>query len=591
MASEPKTIDELLEAVQIPADETGSLDAIAALVEPFAPSLLILGTQEGKLYAVRRCDDSESVGVAPRLLLALAEQLKDRVLAATALPLLAGVGEAVGIRVIEGDRSLILGGILRQNADAFLDATELHKTLTACARMGWIAVRHCSETKLILTENRHLRTEHATFKLAHLQSTLAMIKEREERLALEANRLATEEFLRAAEKASQSKSEFLASMSHEIRTPMTAILGYAEELLAGVEEPEALEAASVIKRNGDHLLAVLDDILDISKIEAGRLEVHKTPCSPHEILLDTVSLMEKRAEAKGVGLKLELIGEVPDLVVTDPKCVRQILINLLGNAVKFTEKGEIRLLADFRLAKDHPSRLQFEVIDTGIGMSAEQVERLFQPFSQADVSIARKYGGTGLGLAISKRLAEMLGGDLTVQSTLGIGSRFTLVFEAACEASTGEVHGVRQDAIWQVRSREGTERTEPLRGRILLVEDSPDNQRLISALLRKAGAEIEVVSDGLDALERLLPKATALESETAQPRFDLVLMDIGLPRMDGLEATKRLRAAGVSLPIVALSAHAFEGQIQTAKEAGCNSYLVKPIGRRQLVEAIRPYLG
>jgi signal transduction histidine kinase len=238
---------------------------------------------------------------------------------------------------------------------------------------------------------------------ALLQQEVARLLERQS--ALEAQRA-------AAAAASQAKSQFVAHMSHEIRTPMTAILGYSDVLLSTIEQPELLDAARTIKRNSEHLLEILNDILDFPKIEAGRLDIERVRCSPHQILSDVVALLRVRAAAKGLVLRLDSAGPLPEAISTDPTRLRQILMNLVGNAIKFTEAGEVRVVARTIRNSGGPWRLQVDVVDTGIGIEPEQMRRLFQPFSQADASTTRTYGGTGLGLAISRRLARLLGGGL-----------------------------------------------------------------------------------------------------------------------------------------------------------------------------------
>ncbi len=247
---------------------------------------------------------------------------------------------------------------------------------------------------------------------------------------LESNNLALAEFNKAAQSANIAKSEFLANMSHEIRTPMTAILGFSEILMGSAMDREQLEAATTIKQNGEYLIGIIDDILDLSKIEAGKLEVEHIPCSPCQILSEVVSLMRVPADAKNLALEIEYDGPIPQTILSDPTRLRQIFINLLGNAVKFTEVGKIRLVA--RLLDDQPDdpKMQFDLIDSGIGMTEEQIAKLFKPFQQADTSTTRKFGGNGLGLAISKRLAEKLGGAITVRSTAGQGSTFTVTVAA-----------------------------------------------------------------------------------------------------------------------------------------------------------------
>ncbi len=392
----------------------------------------------------------------------------------------------------------------------------------------------------------------------------------------------------AAESATHSKSEFLANMSHEIRTPITAILGFVEVLLEEQQGDWGKDELATIQRNGEHLLAIINDILDISKIEARRMSVERIPCSPLQVVADVNSLMHVRASAKGLALRVEFHTAIPETIQTDPTRVRQILINLIGNAIKFTEIGEIKLVVSF-LPGDRPM-MQYDVIDMGIGMTEQESQKLFQQFSQAETSTARRFGGTGLGLAISKRLAEMLGGDVTlVQSKPGIGSHFRVTI------ATGSVEGVPMIEMpnllaLQESVRHGTigQKVTPsvlLPGRILLAEDGPDNQRLIAHILTKAGAEVAIVDNGKKAID-----AARAAAKAGHP-FDLILMDMQMPVMDGYEATMALREEGYTGWIVALTAHAMASDRQKCLNAGCNDYATKPIQRKEFFATLAKYIG
>jgi PAS domain S-box-containing protein len=380
----------------------------------------------------------------------------------------------------------------------------------------------------------------------------------------------------AAEAANRAKSEFLANMSHEIRTPMTAILGFADILAENPLSDEAREAARIMKRNGEHLLGLINDILDLSKIEAGKQTVERVCCTPQYLFEEVLSTMRVRADAKGLPLTLEYQGSIPHHIHTDPTRLRQILVNLIGNAIKFTEAGSVRVVVRTDVDAAGETVLCCDVIDTGIGMAEEQVRMLFQPFSQADTSVRRRFSGTGLGLAISKRLAGMLGGDITVSSTLGQGSTFHVTIAtgpADCPASAPQPTEASPHAA-------GGDAEPRLHGRLLLAEDGPDNQRLIAFVLRKAGAEVDVVDDGQKALDQALDQAAQ-----GMP-FDLILMDMQMPVLDGYEATRKLRAQGYRGPIVALTAHAMTEDRKKCLDAGCDDYLAKPIDRRALLQLV-----
>jgi signal transduction histidine kinase/ActR/RegA family two-component response regulator len=402
---------------------------------------------------------------------------------------------------------------------------------------------------------------------------------------LEVANRALEESARAATASNRSKSQFVANMSHEIRTPLTAILGFAEVLLEEGDMAKApqvrIEALTSIQRNGGHLLALINDVLDLSKIESGRISVERVSCSPLEIVADVVAMHRGRAESKDVALALANRGPIPSLITTDPTCLRQILINLVGNAVKFTESGSVRLELWLDDADGAP-RMCFDILDSGIGISADEAGRLFESFQQVDNSMSRRFGGTGLGLTISRRVAQLLGGDVTlVESAPGAGSRFRATIGA------GDLSGVamlEEAPTWANPSQaeavaESTEKS--ISGmRILLAEDGIDNQRLIGFYLRKADATVYIVDNGEAAFEQ------AMASSKAGSPYDVVLMDMQMPVMDGYEATRRLRNRGYAGAIIALTAHNLAGDREKCLEAGCNDYAAKPIHRELLLKAI-----
>ena len=391
-----------------------------------------------------------------------------------------------------------------------------------------------------------------------------------------------DEARRAAQEASRLKSEFLAHTSHEIRTPMTALVGYTELLGDPDLSPaERAEGLATVRRNGEHLMTIVNDILDLSKIESGRMTIERMACSPFALVAEVAAVLRPRAAHDGLDVEVGYRSPLPETIETDPTRLRQILLNLVGNAIKFTPRGSVRL----EVGPVEDTRLCFEVIDTGIGLDAEQQARLFTAFSQADASTTRRFGGTGLGLAISKRLAGMLGGDLRVRSLPGEGSTFTLTIDV------GSLAGVRLlDRPPEVRA--AAERPEPsaderqaLRGRILLAEDGLDARRLLARHLRAAGAEVETAENGLVACE------LALRAADAGTPYDLILMDMQMPELDGYAAAARLRAAGYRGPIVALTAHAMEDERARCLGAGCDGFATKPILRRTLIEVARAYLA
>lgn len=408
-------------------------------------------------------------------------------------------------------------------------------------------------------------------------------------------RIQAEEALRtareAAEAASRAKSEFLANMSHEIRTPMTAILGYVD-LLADLSDRSAaprewLEHIDTIRRNGEHLLSLINDILDLSKIEAGRMTVEKIPTRIEQVLLDIESLMCVKARAKGLSLEFCKTTPIPETIRTDPLRLRQILVNIVGNALKFIELGGVRVRASTTGESSDNPLLRVEVEDTGIGMTPEQTARIFDAFEQADSTTTRRFGGTGLGLRISRSLAQMLGGDLSVTSEPGRGSTFTLTVQ------TGPLDNVPMLAPGPISRAvraaptlpHKTVAAEPLRGvRIFLAEDGPDNQRLIAFHLKKAGAEVRIFDNGRLALEAMTQGGSIYGPLLENPPCDFVLTDMQMPELDGYSLARMLRAKGWSRAIVALTAHAMTGDAERCFEAGCDDYATKPIDRSRLIE-------
>jgi len=390
----------------------------------------------------------------------------------------------------------------------------------------------------------------------------------------------------AAESANQAKSAFLANMSHEIRTPMTTILGFADTMLEpGVSDSERVNAAHVIRRNGEYLLSLINDILDLSRIEAGRMVVNRDNVSVCRLIAEVACLVRVRADSKNLAFDTEYIGPMPETILTDAVRLRQILVNLIGNAIKFTEVGGVRLVT--RFIDGQQSSLQFDVIDTGIGMTVEQTMHLFEPFTQANVEATRCGGGIGLGLSISKRLAKMLGGDVEIVDTQpGIGTRFRF------SVATGSLENVRMVDDPTSETLVVAEKPEEVPSepsafgdrQILLVEDSPDSQRLIAHILKKAGAHVTVADNGRTGVE------TAMTAHSAGRPFDIILMDMQMPVMDGYEATSQLRAAGYGGPIIALTAHAMVNDRERCLNAGCNDYVSKPIDRHALSTAISSHL-
>lgn len=372
------------------------------------------------------------------------------------------------------------------------------------------------------------------------------------------------------ERGSTSRASFLAAMSHEIRTPMTAILGFADLLRdAATPEGEFRAAAESIHRNGEHLLKIVNDILDLSRIEAGAMTIEEIAVAPVDLVREVCDSLRPRAAAAGLELTVELLGAVPALIRSDPTRLRQILLNLVDNALKFTDRGFVRV----GLERGPGETLRIHVTDTGIGISAEQLDRIFRPFAQGDLSTPRRYGGSGLGLDISRRLARMLGGEITVRSTQGRGSTFTV------EVATGPLAGVPTVTTLSAGARAPASGV-PRGRRLLLAEDGLDSQRLLRHLLERDGWSVTIVDNGRAAVD------SAIDAWRRGAAFDLMLMDMEMPEMDGVEATRALRGAGLASPIIALTAHDAPGERERWLAAGCDDVLTKPIDRRRLLDAI-----
>lgn len=396
---------------------------------------------------------------------------------------------------------------------------------------------------------------------------------------------ALSEARKQAEAANRSKGEFLANMSHEIRTPLTAILGYADVLLmrhAQSERPaDDLHALQTIARAGEHLMSVLDDVLDLSKIDADRLQLESVPVCLPQLLMDVESMMRPRALAKHITLTTALRSPVPETIRVDPTRLRQILVNLVGNAIKFTDSGGVAVEVAVEIS-DASRVLRISVEDTGAGIDPAGAEILFDPFMQADSTVTRRFGGTGLGLPISRRLAQRMGGTLgLVRSAPGMGSRFELVIPVEPVTSTPWIQSL--SAIRDA-PRRPVARTK-VTGRILLAEDGDDNQQVIAELLRGAGAHVTIVGDGKAAL-------TAIQqADLTHTPFDLLLTDIQMPGMDGHQLVRALRRAGHSIPIVALTACALVEERVRCLDAGCDGFASKPIRHEELLAVCQRWIG
>ncbi len=489
----------------------------------------------------------------------------------------------MNVPIFDGDRIVAVAGVGNKKEE--YDESDVRQLTLLMDRM-WTILQRKRVEESVRDHTRRLRAQNMELEAQREQL-------RAQQVELIAANQALEDATAAARAANQAKSEFLANMSHEIRTPMTAILGFAELLLSrvaeGEESDEFSEAVATIQRQGENLLGIINNILDLSKIEAGRMTVERVPSSPCELVSEVASLMRVRADTKGLAFCVDYAGPVPETVETDPTRLRQILINLIGNAIKFTDTGSVRLVVHVAGAESASPLLQFDVVDTGIGMTADQAARLFEPFTQADSSTTRQFGGTGLGLAISQRLARLLGGDVQVVDTAPhAGARIR------ASVATGPLTRVKMLAAPEALAV--TTKAEPvaesasvtdlaLRCRVLLAEDGPDNQRLIAHVLEKASAEVTVVENGAMAV------SAAIGARDRGMPFDVVLMDMQMPVLDGYDATRRLRGRGYRGLIIALTAHAMVQDRQRCLDCGCDEYLSKPVNRKTLLETIRRQLA
>jgi signal transduction histidine kinase/ActR/RegA family two-component response regulator len=381
----------------------------------------------------------------------------------------------------------------------------------------------------------------------------------------------------AAEAANVAKSRFLANMSHEIRTPLNAILGFTELLRLNADEgneAERQDFLGTIYASGQHLLSLINDILDLSKIEADRLEVECIPCIPQQIISEVISLLRVRALEKGLTLESRWLGAEPRMIRTDPARFRQLLMNLVSNALKFTKTGSVQILAEL-LPEEPQAMLKVQVIDTGIGIPADKIQSIFNPFVQADSSVTREFGGTGLGLTISRRIAEALGGTIHVESIVGRGSNFTLLIPTGSLDDIPFIESSSADALKSPDSVHDNLKSCLQGVKVLLVEDGEINRKLIRLILQRAGAEVSVAENGRQGLDLALRQS-----------FHVILMDMQMPVMDGYSATTRLRQEGITTPVIALTAHAMKGDETKCKAVGCDTYLPKPIDAPTLLKTV-----
>ena len=378
-----------------------------------------------------------------------------------------------------------------------------------------------------------------------------------------------------AESANRAKNLFLASMSHEIRTPIQAITGMGELLMESALSREDKKQVEIINRAGESLLALVNDILDLSKIEAGQFELERQSMSLHGVVENTARILTHRAKDKGLRLTWEVKDEVPELITGDPNRLRQVLLNLVGNAIKFTSSGDVHIQANARKGK-----LQVSVSDTGIGIAEEQQEIIFEPFTQSNASASRQHGGTGLGLAICRQLVEMMGGRISVDSLVGKGSTFHIEWPLEPIAGIQRQKG-KADPSGNLEGSLPQSSTHNRSRKILLAEDTPENRLVIQAFLKSSPWQVDFAKDGSEALLKFIGNP-----------YDLVLMDVEMPIMDGYAATRAIRGwecqhDRARTPIIALTAHAMREHRERSLEAGCDGHLIKPIRKDRLIQSVQ----
>ncbi len=463
-------------------------------------------------------------------------------------------------------RTAVLSTVHHEDRDRLTACVEQATSPTGTERHSNVfrIIRPSGEIRWVIDTGRSIREVEG--KHSRVVRVVGTVQDITERKIFEQS---LERAKQSAESANRSRGEFLANMSHEIRTPMAAILGHADILKEHLKDPDNVQLVETIRRNGNFLLNIINDILDLSKIDAGKMEIERVPVRPDAIVGDIRSLMDVRAAEKELPLRIEFDGPVPETIDTDPIRLRQVLLNLVGNAIKFTDRGEVKVVVRY----DEPQhQLHFDVIDTGSGIPADKLQSLFEPFTQVDNTSTRSVGGTGLGLTICRRLAHALAGNVEVESVIGEGSRFTLTLNVA---NAGRL--IQPNLNVSTSSDPPAEEIQ-LSATVLVVDDRRDIRYLAQHFIEKAGGTVYTATNGQEAIAFIV--------NPTSPMIDLIVMDMQMPVMDGYQATAELRARGCQLPIVALTANAMNSDRDECLAAGCTDYTTKPLDQRKLIGMI-----
>ncbi|MEX2093681.1 MAG: response regulator [Pirellulales bacterium] len=582
------------------ADDRAAEDLLQSMSLQPAVEVACLLDPDGKVFAAYLKNDDRPLDIPAKLVEGAHVTAGGHIEIVTPVRADADNGELVGMLYIRANTDNIAAHTASQIR--FIVLISLGSLLVAVTIAAFLQnaisrpILRLSEAAQVITreENYSIRvSREAQDELGTLYRSfnqmLDALKSTHDEVALQAERLAKEVGVRkraeadlliakeAAEASNRAKSEFLANMSHEIRTPLTGILGFTDVLLTGGDDGDMakrLEYLSTIQASGKHLLTVINDILDLSKIEAGRVEFEHEACKPDQLVDDVLRVLQVKADEKSLAMSVRWESQIPRLIYTDASRVRQALINLIGNSIKFTSQGSVEVVGRLMQFQGRP-QLEFDVIDTGIGIADDQLAKIFEPFIQADSSVTRRFGGTGLGLAITRKIARGLGGDLTAVSETGEGSTFTLRFD------TGDISGIPLITPAAANQPRAVDAARPAATNVssdvnvLLVEDGDTNRKLIKLLLERAGARVTTAVNGAVGVEIAMRES-----------FDVILMDMQMPVMDGYSAARQLRDCGATLPIIALTAHTMTGDREKCLDAGCTDYLTKPINAELMFAAI-----